>query len=119
MDTMQGNTWLLMLRRNLSGNITNNAKNYNRFGVILDANVTAMDLFHDRWRGIQELYIAVNKTNLTYTTIHHVAIMPDGNFTVRNPPLRVQDTCVTFLKPTLYFLIYSCPTFNGEKEALN
>ena len=61
----------------------------------------------------------MNKTNLTYTLIHQVTIYPKGNITVRNPPLRVQDTCVTYIKPTTYFLIYSCPYQNGDKDNQN
>ena len=62
------------------------------------------------------MYIAVNKTNLTYNIIHEVTIYQTGNMTVRSPPNRVFDSCVQHIVPTQYFLIYSCPTFLGYHD---
>jgi hypothetical protein len=70
-------------------NYTSTSMNYFRIGTIADGNVTAIEVYHDKWRNIQELYIAVNKTNLTFTLVYQVTIYPLGNFTVRNPPFRV------------------------------
>ena len=97
MDSRSGETWLLILRKSLnseSGGMTN----FTRVGSIFDGNVTALELYHDRASDLHKLYIAVNKTNLTVTIVHQVSIHPQGNMTVRNPNLRVQDTCVTHIK---------------------
>ncbi len=46
------------------------SKNYTRVGSILDGNLTAIEIYHDRWRGDQVVYIAINKTNTTFTMVH-------------------------------------------------
>ena len=96
MDSRLGETWLLILRKNLT--LGSGKTNFIKVGSIFDGNVTAVELYHDRVSDLHELYIAVNKTNITFTIVHQVAISPQGTMTVRNPNLRVQDTCVTHIK---------------------
>ena len=96
LDSRLGETWLLILRKNLT--LGSGRTNYTRVGSIFDGNVTAVELYHDRATDLHKLYIAVNKTNVTFTILHQVSIHPQGNMTVRNPNLRVQDTCVTHIK---------------------
>ena len=91
-----GDTWLLMLRKNVTLGL--GSTNFTRVGSIFDGNVTAVELYHDHLSDLHELYIAVNKTNITFTIVHQVSILPQGTMNVRNPNLRVQDTCVTHIK---------------------
>jgi hypothetical protein len=96
LDSRLGETWLLILRKNLT--LISGKTNFTRVGSIFDGNVTAVELYHDRASDLHELYIGVNKTNLTFSIVHQVSISPQGTMTVRNPNLRVQDTCVTHIK---------------------
>lgn len=111
--TNKGETQLTIIRKLL------NAKTYSRVGSLTDGNVTALEVYFDKYRGSHTLYVAVNKTNLSFTTVHAVTFYVSGNWSQHEPPLKVQDSCVTHIKTTFYFLVYSCPTYTYKDESNN
>lgn len=74
----------------------------------------AMEVYYDKVRDQQNLYVVLSENN--ETQILALLISPKGSFTKIFP--KKISNCISYLKATELFLIYSCPQ-QSDKEFID